>query len=1030
MTSTVPDSMKRGISQASMKLPELAESCNFETGAVAYKNHLKKMKTFFSLGTTNQFWVRYITPFMADFYELRTMDLEDAKEVQLQFFNKCKAEVQLELSQFALEFKACIPEGEVSGHIEKIDSAFICLLSTYQQFFPDDPARGDIERDILRGMRLKSHYTLRKFRRLFDKQVEEVNVYVDEGEVISESKLWTQFSDCLRKSESEGTHSRTFVAMIDSIDVTESAAKKPSSFEAKCKLLFARDLTQADKITSKGKGGKIDHANAMVEVNDEDAAPADPDCEKCKQFGQAYCIIHGILCKICSERGRCMCNKMMLRHLRDGGTIADAGGKGGKGKGGGGRGTGRYQGGGRGDSVNLAKELKKVRKQNTKLRKTAKAAKDADGADGSDGADLIEMDAEMMEEIMMMEVDNGAREFFDEADEEDEDGSPYTASEKLEATRNMYREEVMEAQLETHRLALEAERVKQDALKALALPAPVESTNSFPSITQESTDAMSRELEAYQAEQQLAYQRMLGKLAEQIDAKKAKYEPAPAPAPTPSIAVPDDHCPWIANDCICMCVHKKHVTPAHIQLHPSTLPSRLPPAPAPAPVPPTPPVNQHTKAEVNEVEIETDRQHAADEEDSDKVIADLNRMRSMINATCGIQGSKQAAEIKRLIIELGPDHVIPLVQKVSQVRERPLRVRLLISMMRDKLATVDGLDISDLDEKFAVFVEDNPDASTIVDSKDELQDFLEGGLVCQTKTFHSRKQAEDWLGHLQVDHVVKYEELEFPSALPVDEDKCVQLGKAIAGDYFVPGAYLPCNGCATCSGTFKTIRDMEIQRKYEIDTSQSAQVAHGLVDEYSPILPAATVKRIQSAKRAPETAEEIMIENAIRESIFNANNKKYNSPVRSYNGNPHGKKKRDGTPDMTCVDNYRPLNPAELITFAGLVSEDRSGSLIEPQHLSFGGTASENPFSELVELDRAEAQEDSGYQSDTTQPPLPESELHQRKKKKKKKKVVDGDVADPSAAAELEDVLNVANDDSSTYYVSISPVIGIFSNTT
>jgi hypothetical protein len=108
-------------------------------------------------------------------------------------------------------------------------------------------------------------------------------------------------------------------------------------------------------------------------------------------------------------------------------------------------------------------------------------------------------------------------------------------------------------------------------------------------------------------------------------------------------------------------------------------------------------------------------------------------------------------------------------------------------MMRDKLATVDGLDISDLDEKFAVFVEDNPDASTIVDSKDELQDFLEGGLVCQTRTFHSRKQAEDWLSNLQVDYIVKYEELEFPSALPVDDDKCVQLGKAIAGNYFVPG---------------------------------------------------------------------------------------------------------------------------------------------------------------------------------------------------------------------------------------------------
>jgi len=30
-----------------------------------------------------------------------------------------------------------------------------------------------------------------------------------------------------------------------------------------------------------------------------------------------------------------------------------------------------------------------------------------------------------------MEVDDGTKEFFDEADEEDEDGSPYTASEKL-----------------------------------------------------------------------------------------------------------------------------------------------------------------------------------------------------------------------------------------------------------------------------------------------------------------------------------------------------------------------------------------------------------------------------------------------------------------------------------------------------------------------------------------------------------------------------------------------------------------------
>jgi hypothetical protein len=137
-----------------------------------------------------------------------------------------------------------------------------------------------------------------------------------------------------------------------------------------------------------------------------------------------------------------MCNKMVLKHLRDGGSVADAGGKGGKCKGGRGRGTGRYQGGGRGDSVNLAKGLKKVRKQNTKLRKTAKAAKDADGTDGSgDGADLIEMDADMMEEIMMMEVGDGTKEIFDEADEEDEDGSPYTALEELEATRNMYREE-------------------------------------------------------------------------------------------------------------------------------------------------------------------------------------------------------------------------------------------------------------------------------------------------------------------------------------------------------------------------------------------------------------------------------------------------------------------------------------------------------------------------------------------------------------------------------------------------------------
>jgi hypothetical protein len=34
--------MKRGISQASMELPELAASCNFETGAVVYKGHLTK----------------------------------------------------------------------------------------------------------------------------------------------------------------------------------------------------------------------------------------------------------------------------------------------------------------------------------------------------------------------------------------------------------------------------------------------------------------------------------------------------------------------------------------------------------------------------------------------------------------------------------------------------------------------------------------------------------------------------------------------------------------------------------------------------------------------------------------------------------------------------------------------------------------------------------------------------------------------------------------------------------------------------
>jgi hypothetical protein len=82
--------MKWGISQASMELPELATSCNFETGAVVYKQRPQRS---FSLGTTNQFWVRYIAPFMADFHELRTMDLEEAKEVQLQFFNRCKAEV-------------------------------------------------------------------------------------------------------------------------------------------------------------------------------------------------------------------------------------------------------------------------------------------------------------------------------------------------------------------------------------------------------------------------------------------------------------------------------------------------------------------------------------------------------------------------------------------------------------------------------------------------------------------------------------------------------------------------------------------------------------------------------------------------------------------------------------------------------------------------------------------------------------------------------------------------------------------------
>jgi hypothetical protein len=52
--------MKWGISQASMELPELATSCNFETGAVVYKGHrgpfLSERLTNSGLDTSHHSW--------------------------------------------------------------------------------------------------------------------------------------------------------------------------------------------------------------------------------------------------------------------------------------------------------------------------------------------------------------------------------------------------------------------------------------------------------------------------------------------------------------------------------------------------------------------------------------------------------------------------------------------------------------------------------------------------------------------------------------------------------------------------------------------------------------------------------------------------------------------------------------------------------------------------------------------------------------------------------------------------------------
>jgi hypothetical protein len=220
---------------------------------------------------------------------------------------------------------------------------------------------------------------------------------------------------------------------------------------------------------------------------------------------------------------------------------------------------------------NLPKEVKKLKKALNKAKK-GKNKKDDAAPAGGDSGNIVELDEGAIEEICMVELEEGGDTPFP--------GGSTNAVEGIEAqlemlaaaecsdSEEMQRAELDAAQRETHRLSLEVELVKQRLLKTTK---------------DQDADEMANQL--------LAYQQMLGKMAEQIDERKAKAKensPPPARTPVPAPTSAPAPAPWYADTEAILAqieAHNLKQQDDHWKQMAAKGISRPVDAPAPAPVP-------------------------------------------------------------------------------------------------------------------------------------------------------------------------------------------------------------------------------------------------------------------------------------------------------------------------------------------------------------------------------------------------------------------------------------------------------------
>jgi hypothetical protein len=443
------------------KMPKLEGTVTFENGAKKFVVHLKAMRSYFKLHHNGHYWEKFVEPYIDSFKELRTMDFDDAAEEQLDFYNAAKAKTQEELNTFELEVKTTMPEGELSDYIEDVSSAFMCILSIYQEFFPNDTGLGEIERDDLRKMRLKSTWSMRKLVRRMLLKIKAVNLFSIKSKEIEIGEYWTYLEEILRESAKEGSHNRDFGPTLQTISSINSTNKKELTFKQICKLLFAEDTKQKDKIVKPTKRRRADHANLADYDSDDsnmsedeamemvsvlkDCLPKDPSCKWCNhdKIGHLRCCTHGELCPTCNKRGRCACEVAFLK-ANDGGSTGGGGGY-------------KHRGAPK-DSSNLASEVKKLKKALKKAKKSKKPQGDS-SANDADTGNLMEVDDDAFEEIFMVEMDENTGEpllppGFDgeegeyEGDDADDSGddTPFSAApvrtvEQLEAELEMMAEQ-------------------------------------------------------------------------------------------------------------------------------------------------------------------------------------------------------------------------------------------------------------------------------------------------------------------------------------------------------------------------------------------------------------------------------------------------------------------------------------------------------------------------------------------------------------------------------------------------------------